>query len=140
MTRFSHPRLLVAVTLLCLPMPALAQNVDYNGLEEAFGTEGRFEYEDSIAAASFRFDEFSRGIAADLFVGGPEKKQAVTKRRFCSLQSFEGEEGLDDAGLHVKDAGAIGFSGGDAEGHFAESAGGIDRVVVAENEELAVCS
>jgi hypothetical protein len=108
-----------------------------SGLDEAFWAEGRFEDEDGIAATSFRFDEFSRSVAADLLVGGPEKKQAVAKRRFRLLQSFESEEGLDDAGFHIKDAGAIGFSGGDAEGHFAERAGGIDRVVVAQNEILA---
>jgi hypothetical protein len=106
------------------------------GLEEALWAEGRFEDEDGIATASFRFDEFSRDIAADLFVGGPEKNQAVAKKCVCSLQSFESEEGLDDAGFHIKDSGTIGFSGGDAEGHFAEGAGGIDRVVVAENEIL----
>ena len=105
-------------------------------LEEAFWAEGRFEYEDSIATASFRFDEFSRDIAADLFVGSQKKKQAVRQRGPRFLQSFESEEGLNDAGFHIKDAGAIGFSGGDAEGHFAECAGGIDRVVVAENEIL----
>src|ERR1700730_16934057 len=60
----------------------------------------------------------------------------MAKRRFCPLKCFESEEGLDDAGFHIKDAGAVGFSGGDAEGHFAESAGGIDSVVVAENEIL----
>jgi hypothetical protein len=106
------------------------------GLEEALWAEGGFEDKDSIAAASFRFDEFSRSVAPNLFVGGPEKKQAVAKRCFCSLQCFESEEGLDDAGFHIKDAGAISFSGGDAERHLAESAGGIDRVVVAENEIL----
>ena len=60
----------------------------------------------------------------------------MAKGRVCLLQSLESEEGLDDAGFHIKDAGAIGFSGGDAEGHFAERAGGIDRVVVAEDEIL----
>ena len=38
------------------------------GLDKAFWAERRFEYEDGIAAASFRFDEFSRSVAADLFV------------------------------------------------------------------------
>jgi len=107
------------------------------GLEEALWAERGFEDEDSIAAASFGFDEFSRGIAADLLIGSPEEEQAMAKRRFCALKCFESEEGLDDAGFHIKDAGAIGFSGGDAEGHFAECAGGIDRVVVAENEILS---
>jgi len=105
-------------------------------LEEAFWAEGRFEDEDGVAAASFRFDESSRGVAPDLFVGSPKKKQTIAKMYLCSLKSFESEEGLDDAGFHIKYAGAIGFSGGDAERHFAESAGGIDRVVVAENEIL----
>jgi hypothetical protein len=106
------------------------------GLEQAFWAERRFEDEDGIAAASFRFDKFSRSVAADLFVRGPEKNQAVRQRAFHLLQSLESEEGLDDTGFHIKDAGAIGFSSGDAEGHFAECAGGVDRVVVAENKIL----
>ena len=42
-----------------------------------------------------------------------------------------------EAGLHIEDAWPIRFSGGDAEGHFVQSAAGIDSVVVAEDEELA---
>ena len=36
----------------------------------------------------------------------------------------------------IEDAGAVGFSAGNAEGHFGESAGGIDGVVMSEHEEL----
>ena len=48
-----------------------------------------------------------------------------------------GEEGLDNAGFHVEGTRAEGFAALDAEGHFVERAGGVDGVVVAEDEELA---
>ena len=58
--------------------------------------------------------------------------------RFSFRRAFVGEERLDDSGFHVEDAWAVGFSGGDAEGHFFQGAAGVDGVVVAEDEELAV--
>jgi len=42
-------------------------------LDEAARAEGRFENKDGITAAGFGFEQLSRGVAADLFVGGPEK-------------------------------------------------------------------
>src|SRR5208337_4832122 len=45
-------------------------------------------------------------------------------------------ERLDNAGFHVKSAGAVGLVAGKAKGHFGDGAGGVDRIVVAEDEEL----
>ena len=39
--------------------------------------------------------------------------------------------------FHVEDPWTVGFATGDAEGHFLQSSGGIDSVVVAQHEELA---
>jgi len=52
-------------------------------------------------------------------------------------QGLDGEERLHDARFHVEGAGTIGFAGGYAKGHFRESAGCVDGVVVAEHEKLA---
>ena len=107
------------------------------GLDEATWAEGGFEDEDGVATAGFRFEEFSRRVAADLFVGGPEEDEALLKRRLRLLQRFQGEKRLDDASLHVENSGTVGFAGGNAKRHFGERAGGIHSVVVTENEELS---
>ena len=109
------------------------------GFERAAGAVGRLEHEDGVAAAGFGFDQFAGGFAADFFVGGPEEDDAFA-RLFAGgqfLQGLRGEEGLDDAGFHVEGAGAVGFAGGDAEGHFSQRAGDVDGVVVAEDQKLA---
>ena len=89
-----------------------------SGLEQSAWAKGGLKYKDGIAAAGFGFDKLARGITANLFVRGPEKNQTVAERSFCLLQSFESEEGLHQAGFHIEDAGAIGFSAGDTEGHL----------------------
>ena len=86
--------------------------------------------------ARFFFNQFARGFAADLFVGSPQKNQAFLHRGLQFANGFEREERLNDAGFHVERAGAVGFPAGNAKRHFGESAGGIDGVVVAEDEEL----
>lgn len=108
-----------------------------SSLEQTFWAERRLEDENGVAAASFGFDELAGGVAADFFVGGPEKNEAMTKRRERALDRFESEEGLDEAGFHVEDAWAVGFGAHNAKRHFLKGAGGIDRVVVAEDEILA---
>ena len=60
----------------------------------------------------------------------------MAQGNFSLLQSIESKESLREAGLHIEDAWAIRFSAGDAEGHFVQSAAGIDGVVVAENKVL----
>jgi len=52
------------------------------------------------------------------------------------LKRMEREERLNDPGFHVEDSGAIGFAAGDAEGHFLQGPGCIDRIVMAEDQEL----
>ena len=54
------------------------------------------------------------------------------------LEGLKGEKRLNDPGFHVKGARAKGFAGGDAEGHAGEGSGGIHRVVMAKDEELAI--
>lgn len=107
-----------------------------SGLEQTSRTEGRLEYKNGLAAAGFCFDEFPRGIASDLLVGGAKKNQPMKERNVRLPQSFESEEGLSEPGLHIEDAGAVGFSARNTEGHFSQGAGGIDRVVVSEHEKL----
>ena len=53
------------------------------------------------------------------------------------LESLKSEKRLNDTSLHVKGAGAEGSPGSDAERHARECPGGIDGVVMAEDEELA---
>src|SRR5271168_3226074 len=106
-------------------------------LDQAAWAERRFEDEDSIAAAGFGFEELSRGVAADLFVGGPEEDEAFLNRNLGMLQSLQGKERLHDAGLHVENTRTVGFAGGDTEGHFGERAGGVDSVVMAEHQKLS---
>jgi len=109
------------------------------GFESAAWAEGWLEHEDGVAAASFGLDQLAGGFAADFFVGGPEKDDAFVRLIFGgqALQSLCGEQSLDDAGFHVEGAGAVGFAAGNAEGHFAQRATGVDGVVVAEDEKLA---
>jgi len=52
------------------------------------------------------------------------------------LQGLESKERLDNAGLHVKSAWAIGFAPVKAIGHFGDGAGGVDRIVVTQDEKL----
>ena len=107
------------------------------GFKQAAWAEGRFEDEDSVAATGFRLDNRARGLAADFFVGGPEKDEVFSGRKLQLFKQFKSEQRLDDAGFHVKGTRAEGFAARDAEGHFGESAGGIDGIVMAENQKLA---
>ncbi len=106
-------------------------------LEQSLRAEGRLKDKDCIAAAGFGFNEFPRGVAADFFVGSPKEDQSAGQRCHRFLECFKREESLNDAGLHIENAGAVGFSGGNTEGHFCQSARGVDSIVVAEHEELA---
>jgi hypothetical protein len=105
-------------------------------LEQAAGAQRRLQHEDGVAATGLFFNQFARGFAADFFVGGPQKNQALLYRGLQFANGFEREERLNDAGFHVERAGAVDFSAGNAKRHFSERAGGIDRVIVAEDEEL----
>src|SRR5580693_4300692 len=108
-----------------------------SSLDQAFWPERWLQHEDRFAAPGFRFDELARDIAADLFVGSPEKNQTMCERSFGLLQSFESEERLRDAGLHIEDAGAVSLSTGNTKRHFGKRAGRVDRVVMAEHQELS---
>ncbi len=79
-------------------------------LQQAARSEGRFEDEDGIAAARFRFEGFAGGFAADFFVGSPEKDQAFAERYFRLLKSLQCEKRLDDSSFHVKGSRAVGFA------------------------------
>lgn len=107
------------------------------GFQQAARTIGRLENEDSIAAARLGFEELAGGFAADLFVGSPKEDEAFAKRRLCFLQCLQREKRLNDAGLHVECPRAICFTGGNAEGHFAERTAGVDGVVMTEDQELS---
>src|SRR5580658_10101055 len=61
----------------------------------------------------------------------------MCERSFGLLQSFESEERLRDAGLHIEDAGAVSLSTGNTKRHFGKRAGRVDRVVMAEHQELS---
>ncbi len=89
-------------------------------LQQAARTEGRLE-----------------GLTADFLVGSPEEDEPFAKRYFHLPKRLQGEECLNDSGLHVKGARAVGFAGGNAEGHFLQRSAGIDGVVMAEDQELA---
>ena len=44
---------------------------------------------------------------------------------------------MSETSLHIEDAGTVRLSSRNTEGHFGQSAAGIDRVVMSEHEELA---
>jgi hypothetical protein len=71
-----------------------------------------------IAAAGFGFDKFPGGIAADFFVGGPQKNNAFVGGEIQLLERAMREEGLHYAGFHVEGTGAVGFACSEPEGHF----------------------
>jgi len=52
------------------------------------------------------------------------------------LDRLERKKRLNNACLHVEDPGAVGSAAGDAEGHFRQSTCSIDRIVMAEHENL----
>ena len=102
--------------------------------QQAARSEGRFEDEDSITPECFRFEDFAGGFAADFFIGSPEKDQAFAKRYFRLLKSSQCEKCLDDSGFHVKGSRAVNFAACYAERHPGEGSGGVDRVVVAQDQ------
>jgi len=104
--------------------------------DEATRTERRLKDKDGVTAAGFRFDEDAGGFAADLLVGSPHEHDALGNRGLHFLQGLESKKRLDNASLHVKSAGAISFATREAIGHFGDGAGGVDRIVVAQDEEL----
>jgi hypothetical protein len=104
--------------------------------QQAARAERRLQHEDGVAPPGLFFNQFAGRFAADFFVGGPQKDQALLDRRLQFANGFEREESLDDAGFHVERAGAVGFAGGNVKGHVGQRAGGIDGVVVSEHEEL----
>jgi len=86
-------------------------------LQQAARAERRFEHEDGIAAARFRFEEFAGGFAANLLVGSPEEDNAFAKRYFHSLKRLQREKRLNDSGLHVESSRAVGFAASHSERH-----------------------
>src|ERR1700682_6102295 len=105
--------------------------------QQAARAEGRLYDENGIAAARFRFEEFARGFAADLLVRSPDKDEAFAKRYFRLLKRLQREKCLNDSGLHVKSSWAVGFSAFQTERHLGERSGGVDRIVMAQDQELA---
>src|SRR5712692_1824244 len=106
-------------------------------LQQASRTEGRLEDENGIAAARFGFEEFPRGFAADLLVRGPEADEAFAKRYFRLLKRLQREKRLNDSGLHVENSRAVSFAAFQAKRHPGECSGRVDRIVVAQEQELA---
>src|ERR1700682_2662068 len=105
--------------------------------QQAARAEGRLDDENGITAARFRFEEFARGFAADLLVRSPDKDEAFAKRYFRLLKRLQREKCLNDSGLHVKSPWAVSFSAFQAERHFGECSRGVDRIVMAQDQELA---
>src|ERR1700694_3840659 len=105
--------------------------------QQAARAEGRLDDENGITAARFRFEEFARGFAADLLVRSPDKDEAFAKRYFRLLKRLQREKCLNDSGLHVKSPWAVSFSAFQTERHLGDRSGGVDRIVVAQDQELA---
>ncbi len=106
-------------------------------LQQAARAEGRLKDKNGIAASRFRFEEFARRFAADLLVGSPKEDETFAKRYFRLLKCLQREQRLNDSGLHVKSPGAVSFATFQPERHFGECSGRVDRIVVAQKEELA---
>jgi len=105
--------------------------------QQAARAEGGLEDEDRVAAARFGFEEFAGRFAADFFVGGPQENEPLAEGGFCFAKGLQGEKRLNDAGLHVERSWAVGFASGETERHLLKRAGGVDGVVMAQDEELA---
>src|SRR3974377_64643 len=86
-------------------------------------TERRFEDKDGIASASFGFDKFAGCLAADLFVRGPKKNDALVDGKARFQQGVKCEEGLDDSRFHIEGAGTEGLSVLYVKRHFCDSSG-----------------
>jgi hypothetical protein len=106
-------------------------------LQQSALSEGGFENEDSVAAAGFRFEEFARSFAADFLVRSPKEYQAFAERYFRLLKSHQREKALNDSGLHVESSRAIRFATGNAERHAGEGTGRVNRIVMAQDQQLA---
>ena len=106
-------------------------------LEQSAWAEGRLKDEDGIAAACFRFEEFARGFAANLLVRSPEEDEAFAKMYFRVLKGLQREKCLNDAGLHVKGSRAVSFATFQPERHPGQCSGRVNRIVVAQDQELA---
>ena len=96
-----------------------------------------FENQNGVAAAGFAFDYAAGSVAADFFVGIPQKNEFLLGSDFCALERGCGEERQDVAAFHVECGGAPGAAFGDAEGHARESAAVIDGIEMADDEELS---
>ena len=101
------------------------------GFQQAARAEGRLKNKDGIAAPRLAFEEFAGRLAADLFIGGPQKDNTLAPDNVVLLKRLQCEKRLNDAGLHVKGARSVSLACGNAEWHLPQRPGGIDGVVMA---------
>src|SRR5258708_10275673 len=106
-------------------------------LQQAARAEGRLKDKNGIAAPRFRFEEVARRFASDLLVGRPKEDDTFAKGYFRLQKRLQREKRLNDSGLHVKDSRAVSFAAFQPERHPGECSGRVDRIVVAQHEELA---
>src|SRR5260221_12592223 len=104
--------------------------------QQALRPECRLQHKDRIAALCLRFDELARTLAANLFIRGPQKDDPFLERGTAAPDRVERKQRLHDARLHIENAGAINTTRGDSKWHFGQRAGAVDRIVMAENQEL----
>jgi len=106
-------------------------------LQEPARAKGRLQDKNSVAAARFRFKILARRLTADLLIGSPKEDQAFVKLHSQVLKGLQREEGLHNSGFHVEGSRAVSFTASHAKRHFGECSGRVDRVVVAQDQELA---
>ncbi len=111
-------------------------NAFAGSFQQTAGTEGWLKDKDGVAATCFSLDELARRFTANFFIGGPQEDEAFAQAGVPLLKCLQSEKRLNDSRLHVKDSRSICFTGGNAEGHLPERPGRVNRVVMAQDQEL----
>ena len=88
----------------------------------------RLDHQHRLHSSGEELDHVTGGRRANLLVGGDQQLDPGPVR-----QLRQRVQRLDDAGLHVEHAGAVGTAVLDAEGHALQRAHRPDRVEVAEH-------
>src|SRR5262249_23059742 len=106
-------------------------------LEQTVRAEGGFQHEHRVAAPGFGLQKLTRRFAPDFFVGGPQEDDSLGQRRGEVLQRIQSKQRLDNARFHIERSRTEDSSTRAAKRHLLQCAAGVDRVVVAEQKDLA---
>src|SRR5271154_4319221 len=77
------------------------------GLQQSTRSKRGFQHEYRVTAARFGLNQFAGRLAADLFVGSPEKDDPLGRGLLRALQRLQREQCLHDARLHIESSRAV---------------------------------